>query len=321
MKCKNCGHEMIDGVYRCMNCGAFAPDPFADSDADDGELIEDKIKNPAVQSVSKTRNQTDPMKILKPIIAVLCCVIVVCSVTLAVMFRPTSASAGGKNDTQTTQPNGQSTQSGNQQDQQQAIADAHLQQAQQNSPEYIAYSCNGFVAMLANSFYLDCTLIDSSSGRTPFSIAVSNGNTEVLYDMDGMQIAMMNMGNSTYLINPTKKTYVNASKALMSAIGMDSEDLDLNMMWPNGDTVFKFTEEQYNGKDAVCAEYSDADGVITKIYISDGNVVSIDSCDSSGTAVSRMEVNELTGTIPSTMLTLDGMSSVGIIDFVTNLMT
>lgn len=309
---------MIDGVYRCMNCGAFAPDPYADGESDDSNLIEDKIKNPEVQSVSKTRNQTDPMKILKPVIAVLCCVIAVCAVALIIMSRPSSAPSGDQNSSQT-----QSGQQNNQnnQDKQQAIADAHLQQAQQNTPEYKAYKCDGFLALLANSFYLDCTLVDSTSGTTPFVIAVSNGNTEVSYDMDGMQIAMMTLDGGTYLVSPKTKTYVNASKSLMSMIGMDSDDFDLDMMWPNGDTVFKFTDTEYEGAQAVCAEYSDVDGVLTKIYISNGKVASIDSCDSSGTAVSRMIVNEITGNIPSDMLTLNGMSSVGIMSFVTNIMS
>lgn len=309
---------MIDGVFRCMNCGAFAPDPFENGDADDGNLIEDKIKNPEVQSVSKTRNQTDPMKILKPIIAVLSCVVVVCAVALIIMLRPSSAASDDQNNN--AQPGQQTTQA-NAQDKQQAIADAHLQQAQENTPEYTAYKCDGFLALLANSFYLDCTLIDSTSGTTPFVVAVSGGNTEIYYDMDGMQIAMMTLGDNTYLISPKTKTYVNASKALMSAIGMDADDLDLNMMWPNGDTVFTFSETEYEGKQAVCAEYTDTDNVITKIYISDGKIVSIDSCDSSGTAVSRMVVNEITGNIPSDMLTLNGMTSVGIMTFVTDIMS
>lgn len=310
---------MIDGVYRCMNCGAFAPDPFADGEEDDGNLIEDKIKNPEVQSVSKTRNQTDPMKILKPIIAVLSCVIIVCAVALIIMLRPSSAPSGGQ-DADNAQPGQQATQA-SAQDRQQAIADAHLQQTQENTPEYKAYKCDGFLALLANSFYLDCTLIDSTSGSTPFVIAVSNGNTEMSYDMDGMQIAMMTLGDNTYLVSPKTKTYVNASKTLMSAMGMDADDLDLNMMWPNGDTVFTFTETEYEGAQAVCAEYTDTDSVITKIYISDGKIISIDSCDSSGTAVSRMIVNEITGNIPSDMLTLDGMTSVGIMTFVTDIMS
>ena len=91
MKCKNCGQEMIDGVYRCMNCGAFAPDPYSDSDGghkqEEDFFITDRINNSAVQSVSKTRNQTDPLKILKPIIICLVCVIAVSAVVLIILQR------------------------------------------------------------------------------------------------------------------------------------------------------------------------------------------------------------------------------------------
>ena len=320
MKCKNCGQEMIDGVYRCMNCGAFAPDPYSDSDGghkqEEDFFITDKINNSAVQSVSKTRNQTDPLKILKPIIICLVCVIAVSAVVLIILQRPLASTKAE----QTTAPSAQGVTSPNVQNQQQAIADEHLQQNNVNTPEYKAYSCEGFVALLSNSFYMTCSVPDSSGAAANFSIAVSGSNSEISYDMDSMKIAIMNLDGETYLVDPKKNKYVNASKAMLSMMGVSDEDLSFDMMWPDKNTKFTFEDTQYDSKDAVCCTYTDSDGVLTKIYIVDSNVVDIDSCDSSGNAVSSIKVSGLTGTIPADQLTLSGKQSAGMMDFITSLM-
>lgn len=312
---------MIDGVYRCMNCGAFAPDPYSDSDGghkqEDDFFITDKINNSAVQSVSKTSSQTDPLKILKPIIICLVCVIAVCAVVLIILQKKPSAS----NDAQTTA----SAQTGvtaasNVQNNQQAIAEERLQQNNVNTPEYKAYSCEGFTALISNSFYMVCTVPDSSGADTNFSIAVSGSDSEISYDMDSMQIALMNLNGETYLVNPKNNTYINASKTMLSMMGLSDEDLSLDMMWPDKNTKFTFEDSQYDSKDAVCCTYTDSDGVLTKIYIVDSKIVDIDSCDSSGNAVSSIKVSTLTGSIPADQLTLTGKQTSGMMDFITKLM-
>lgn len=312
---------MIDGVYRCMNCGAFAPDSYSDSDGvhkdEDDFFITDKINNSAVQSVSKTNSQTDPLKILKPIIICLVCVIAVCAVVLVILQKKPSAS----NDAQTTVPAQTGvTAASNVRNNQQAIADEHLQQNNVNTPEYKAYSCEGFTALLSNSFYMVCTVPDSSGTDTNFSIAVSGSDSEISYDMDSMKIALMNLNGETYLVNPKNNTYINASKTMLSMMGISDEDLSFDMMWPDKNTKFTFEDSQYDSNDAVCCTYTDSDGVLTKIYIVDSQIVGIDSCDSSGNAVSSIKVSTLTGSIPEDQLTLSGKRSAGMMDFVTNLM-
>lgn len=312
---------MIDGVYRCMNCGAFAPAPYSDSDGghkqEDDFFITDKINNSAVQSVSKTNSQTDPLKIIKPIIICLVCVIAVCAVVLVILQKKPSAS----NDAQTTVPAQTGvTAASNVRNNQQAIADEHLQQNNVNTPEYKAYSCEGFTALLSNSFYMVCTVPDSSGTDTNFSIAVSGSDSEISYDMDSMKIALMNLNGETYLVNPKNNTYINASKTMLSMMGISDEDLSFDMMWPDKNTKFTFEDSQYDSNDAVCCTYTDSDGVLTKIYIVDSQIVGIDSCDSSGNAVSSIKVSTLTGSIPEDQLTLSGKRSAGMMDFVTNLM-
>lgn len=312
---------MIDGVYRCMNCGAFAPDSYSDSDGvhkdEDDFFITDKINNSAVQSVSKTNSQTDPLKIIKPIIICLVCVIAVCAVVLVILQKKPSAS----NDAQTTVPAQTGvTAASNVRNNQQAIADEHLQQNNVNTPEYKAYSCEGFTALLSNSFYMVCTVPDSSGTDTNFSIAVSGSDSEISYDMDSMKIALMNLNGETYLVNPKNNTYINASKTMLSMMGISDEDLSFDMMWPDKNTKFTFEDSQYDSNDAVCCTYTDSDGVLTKIYIVDSQIVGIDSCDSSGNAVSSIKVSALTGSIPEDQLTLSGKRSAGMMDFVTNLM-
>lgn len=312
---------MIDGVYRCMNCGAFAPAPYSDSDGghkqEDDFFITDKINNSAVQSVSKTNSQTDPLKIIKPIIICLVCVIAVCAVVLVILQKKPSAS----NDAQTTVPAQTGvTAASNVRNNQQAIADEHLQQNNVNTPEYKAYSCEGFTALLSNSFYMVCTVPDSSGTDTNFSIAVSGSDSEISYDMDSMKIALMNLNGETYLVNPKNNTYINASKTMLSMMGISDEDLSFDMMWPDKNTKFTFEDSQYDSNDAVCCTYTDSDGVLTKIYIVDSQIVGIDSCDSSGNAVSSIKVSALTGSIPEDQLTLSGKRSAGMMDFVTNLM-
>lgn len=312
---------MIDGVYRCMNCGAFAPDSYSDSDGvhkdEDDFFITDKINNSAVQSVSKTNSQTDPLKIIKPIIICLVCVIAVCAVVLVILQKKPSAS----NDAQTTVPAQTGvTAASNVRNNQQAIADEHLQQNNVNTPEYKAYSCEGFTALLSNSFYMVCTVPDSSGTDTNFSIAVSGSDSEISYDMDSMKIALMNLNGETYLVNPKNNTYINASKTMLSMMGISDEDLSFDMMWPDKNTKFTFEDSQYDSNDAVCCTYTDSDGVLTKIYIVDSQIVGIDSCDSSGNAVSSIKVSTLTGSIPEDQLTLSGKRSAGMMDFVTNLM-
>ena len=312
---------MIDGVYRCMNCGAFAPAPYSDSDGghkqEDDFFITDKINNSAVQSVSKTNSQTDPLKIIKPIIICLVCVIAVCAVVLVILQKKPSAS----NDAQTTVPAQTGvTAASNVRNNQQAIADEHLQQNNVNTPEYKAYSCEGFTALLSNSFYMVCTVPDSSGTDTNFSIAVSGSDSEISYDMDSMKIALMNLNGETYLVNPKNNTHINASKTMLSMMGISDEDLSFDMMWPDKNTKFTFEDSQYDSNDAVCCTYTDSDGVLTKIYIVDSQIVGIDSCDSSGNAVSSIKVSALTGSIPEDQLTLSGKRSAGMMDFVTNLM-
>lgn len=175
---------------------------------------------------------------------------------------------------------------------------------------------NSLTAFFNGKFYYDGVMYDQSGGEpTRMKIAVSGDNLEaIMYDSDmNVNMGVMQLDGKTYIVNTDKKEYIEFTKELGDMFGIDTDDLkfdDLSKMFASRSSE---PDAQYstavNGKDAVCYEYVSSDkSTMTKFYFVGKDLVELDQTDSDGAVVSQTMINEFSYSVPSDMLTLNGLT-------------
>lgn len=364
MECKNCHHELVEGIYVCPNCGEINENP--EINGGESTEIQQSTLNPTVQTITKSKHQTDPTRITKKIIKVFVIIAAVCCVLLLVLNignildaitnavtssttdssdssdssssgTSTDSSAGTSSDTDSSSgssssdtdsdsdsdsgsSSGTSTDSSSS-DSVQAAASSILSSIQdENDPEYIAYSCDAFVAFLSGRFYIDCEWTESDA-VTAIEMAFDGDDYQMNYESDGMTLGIACVDDDFYLIDIEHSTYTKLSSTILSMLGMSSDELEFDVTWPTMDMDCTFVSSTLNSEDCVVASFSDSSGGGNfNVYIVDGEVILFETTDSSGNVTMSMDINELTGDLPTGYLDLDSLEKVGMISFFTTMM-
>ncbi len=174
---------------------------------------------------------------------------------------------------------------------------------------------NSLTAFFDGKFYYDGVMYDDSGETTRMKIAVSGNNLEaIMYDTDmGVNMGVMQLDGKTYIVNTDKKEYVEFTEELGDMFGIDTEDLKFDNLSEMFASRSSEPDAQYsttvNDKDAVCYEYVSSDkSTVTKFYFVGNELVELDQTDSDGASVSQTMINEFSYSIPSDMLTLNGLN-------------
>ncbi len=157
------------------------------------------------------------------------------------------------------------------------------------------YLCDG-------RYYLRGTMTESSGQSYPLEMAVTPDGVYMLTDLEGVAMAMLVNGKTTYLLYPDKKACLELSNTVMKAMGMSASDLidsaeldystyDLN----KADDVFT---QELNG--AVCRVYvfNNANGS-TRFFLNGGRLVRFGVYDAEGRLDTVNDIDYITDQVPA----------------------
>lgn len=190
-----------------------------------------------------------------------------------------------------------------------------------NTPAQSSNNATKVISAFFNGkYYLDGSMI-SDSEKTPMEIAMNGADFEVFSEMEGTDIAVLNLGGKLYLLNPETKKYAEINSAVKKMMGMDEDafEFSFNKIKFDPNAPASITEATYNGKKATCYTYKNDETTIEFIAVND-EIKQMAMYDKNGKADTILIADEFTAEIPSNMLTLKGYSKQNIISFMSSMM-
>lgn len=169
-------------------------------------------------------------------------------------------------------------------------------------------------------FYIDGTMMADGS-KSPIEMAIDGNDMHVYSEMDGMDVAIMNLDGKLYLMNPEKKTYAVIDEAFQKMMGIDenSFSFDFTKIKFDSKSPSSVTKVKYEGKDGVCYAYENSKNRIEFVAV-DGEIVQIVQFEGTSTVKTIITLDEFSAEIPSDMLTFKGYSKKNMISFVSDMM-
>lgn len=169
-------------------------------------------------------------------------------------------------------------------------------------------------------FYMDGTMMAEGS-KTPIEMAIDGKDMHVYSELDGMDVAILNLDGKLYLMNPDKKTYAVVDAAWQKMMGIDENSMsfDFTKIKFDSKSPASVTKVKYEGKDGVCYVYENSDNRIEFVAVNN-EIVQIVQFDGASTVKTIISLDEFTDKIPSDMLTVKGYSKKNMISFVTEMM-
>jgi len=150
-------------------------------------------------------------------------------------------------------------------------------------------------------FYMKGSAYDGKE-TTPMKVAISGKNMYMETTMQGMNIAMLTLDGTIYLINPSKGAYWKPTKVFLKQMGMD-ELTPPDFGSTTDKSKYKGSEEGVlNGKKMTCYVYEDTEGYSKWYTDSSGKVVAFEAYKTDGKLDSRMTFEELSAAIPDGLL-------------------
>lgn len=170
------------------------------------------------------------------------------------------------------------------------------------------------------SFYMDGIMVSGGS-ETPLEMAVNGNDMHIFSEMDGTDIAILNLDGKLYLMNPASKKYIVIDAALKKMMDIDEESLTFDFMKIKFDSQSpsSVTKATFKGNDAVCYTYKSSDNCIDFI-IADSEIKQIIQYSPNNEASSVITLDEFSAEIPAEMLNLKGYSKTNMISFLSDMM-
>lgn len=175
-------------------------------------------------------------------------------------------------------------------------------------------------AYISGNYYISAVM-NADDVATEMKFAINGKDFYTTSDIEGMNLGIMFKNEKIYLINNTEKKYIDFDSIMtmlggqtdfdMSEITAMTEVLDLSTYNFND---FEQTQVDFNGQTATCYKYY-ADEISFHFYFVEGELRQVDYGDADGVVTTTINVNEFSPTIPSNMLTLNGLKPSTIFDF------
>lgn len=175
-------------------------------------------------------------------------------------------------------------------------------------------------AFFSGRYYLDGTMI-SRGEKTPVEIAMNGSDFQVFSELDGKDIAIMQLEGKTYMLNPDTKRYAELTPSFQKMTGINTDDLkfDFNTTGFDAQKPSAVKKAAFNGKEADCYIYTTERSHIE--FIADENeILQMAVFNSDGSASTVIAADEFSAEIPEEMLNFKGYSKTNMISFITSLM-
>lgn len=174
---------------------------------------------------------------------------------------------------------------------------------------------NALTSFFNGKFYYDGIMYAEDGTATKLKMAVNGNDLEAIMYESSMNVNMgiMQIDGKTYIVNTDKKQYIEFTQELGEMFGINLSDLQLGDLSKLFASRKSEPDAQYsttvNGKAATCYEYVSADkSTSTKFYFVGNDLVELDQSNADGTGETRTMINEFSYSIPSDMLTLNGLT-------------
>lgn len=175
-------------------------------------------------------------------------------------------------------------------------------------------------AYIAGNYYISAVM-NADDVATEMKFAINGNDFYTTSDIEGMNLGIMFKNEKIYLINNTQKKYIDLD-SIMTMIGGQT-DFDMSEITAMTEVLdlstynfydFDQTQVDFNGQTATCYKYY-ADEISIHFYFVDGELRQVDYGDADGVVTTSININEFSPTIPSDMLTLNGLRPSTIFDF------
>lgn len=175
-------------------------------------------------------------------------------------------------------------------------------------------------AFFSGTYYLDGTMV-SGNEEMPLEIAMDGADYEVFTEMDGSDIAIMNLGGKIYLLNPANKKYMELSSAVRKMMGItdDMFTFEFTKIKFDAYSPSSVTQATYKGSPAVCYSYRGDGNALDFITVND-EIRQLIVYNAEGKADTVLETDEFSAQIPDDMLNFKGYSKTNMITFMSSMM-
>ncbi len=175
-------------------------------------------------------------------------------------------------------------------------------------------------AYISGNYYISAVMY-ADDVATEMKFAINGNDFYTTADIEGMNLGIMFKNEKIYLINNTEKKYIDMDSIIklmggqsdfdLSEITAITDMLDLSTYSFNN---FDLTQVDFNGQAGTCYKYY-ADDLSIHFYFVENELRQIDYGDADGVITTTINVNEFSPTIPSNMLTLNGLRPSTVFDF------
>ena len=175
-------------------------------------------------------------------------------------------------------------------------------------------------AFFSGKYYIDGTMINRGE-QSPFELAMNGSDFQIFSELDGKDIAIMQLAGKTYMLNPDTKKYAELTPAFQKMTGINAEDLkfDFNAVGFDADKPSAVKKAEYKGEPADCYIYSSDKSHIE--FIADENeILQMTVFNSDGSAATVIAADEFSAEIPDEMLNFKGYSKTNMITFISSMM-
>lgn len=175
-------------------------------------------------------------------------------------------------------------------------------------------------AYISGNYYISAVMY-ADDVASEMKFAINGKDFYTTTDIEGMNFGIMFKNEKIYFINNTEKKYIDFD-SIMNLLGGQA-DFDMSEITAMTDVLdlstynfqgFEQSEVDLNGQTANCYKYY-ADEISIYFYFIAGELRQVDYGDSDGAVANSISINEFSPTIPSNMLTLNGLRQSTIFDF------
>ena len=175
-------------------------------------------------------------------------------------------------------------------------------------------------AYISGNYYISAVM-HADGTDTEMKFATNGSDFYTTSDIEGMNLGILFKNDKIYLINNNEKKYIDLDTIMtmvggetgldMSELSEITEVLDLSSYNFNN---YEESQVDFEGQTANCYKYF-AEEVSIHFYFVENELRQVDYGDADGVVTTSITVNEFSPTVPSEMLSLNGLRPSTIFDF------
>lgn len=161
-------------------------------------------------------------------------------------------------------------------------------------------------------FYMEASTVQNDTVSAPMVIACKGNNVYFSSDFEGIQLGILTTGTKTnksiYMISDKQKVYIKMSDAMLTSMGMKTEDLSFDLSFDSAcidGVAYTVNNTTVNGGSGKLVTFKQDDGSVSKITTDkNGTIVRIAICDANGATTSDMIIYKIEDTAPASKVSV-----------------